>query len=117
MVKIGGIIFMMKMLIKFDEEKIEREGEYDLEKIEEFLNKEFSEMGIYKDEEGLYTNGNFVTFGSMIMALSKMDWFLDNATEWLWYDSAGQADPDTYGVEELLEHYRRKRDEKKKICH
>ena len=100
---------MMKMLIKFDEEKIEREGEYDLEKIEKLLNDEFAKRGIHKDEEGFYVDGNFVTFGSMILGLSKMDWFLDNAAEWLWYDSEGQIDPNAYGVEELLEHYRRKR--------
>ena len=115
MLKIGGIISMMKMLIKFDEEKIEREGEYDLEKMEEFLNKDFSEMGIYKDEEGLYTNGDFVTFGSMVLVLSEADWFMDNATEWLWYDSAGQADPNVYGVEDLLEHYREKRQKERGI--
>lgn len=100
---------MMKMLIKLDEEKIEREGEYDLKKIKNFINGEISRMGIYKDEEGLYTNGNFVTFGSMVLVLSETDWFMDNATEWLWYDSEGQADPNAYGVEDLLEHYKKRR--------
>lgn len=107
---------MMKMLIKFDEEKIEHEGEHDLKKMEKFLNDEFAKRGIYKDDEGLYVGGDFSTFGSMIWSLSEMDWFLDNASKWVWYDSEGQADSNVYGEEELLEHYKRKRDEKIKYA-
>ena len=29
-------------------------------------------MSIYKDEEGLYTNENFVTFGNMVLVLSDV---------------------------------------------
>lgn len=101
------------MRITLDKEKIEREDEYYYDKIQEFLDEEFMRMGIYKDEDGLYTNGDFVTFGSMILFLSKTDWFMDNVTEWLWYDSEGQADPNVYGVEDLLEFYKKKWEQKR----
>lgn len=101
---------MMKMLIKLDEEKIEREGKYDLEKINKIIYKEFSEMGITKDESGLFVNGDFGAFGSMIFALKKADWFLPNVSEWLWYDSGTIEDPEPedYIVMDLAEHYRSK---------
>lgn len=76
---------MMKMLIKMDSNKIEREGKYDLAKIDDYLDEEFLREGMHKDEDGFYVGGNFFTYGSMILALSKADWFIDNVLEWIWY--------------------------------
>lgn len=96
---------MMKMLIKFDNEKVEREGKYDLEKMNRIIDEEFASMGVTKDKDGLYVNGDFGSFGSMIFALQKLDWFMDNIVEWLWYDSDGKPDPEDYSVEDLATHY------------
>lgn len=100
---------MMKMLIKMDSNKIEHEGKYDLTKIDNYLNEEFSRRGMQKDDDGFYVGGNFSTYGSMIFGLSKADWFIDNVLEWFWYDSDGKSDPEDYAVEDLAAHYRNKR--------
>ena len=98
---------MMKMLIKFDEQKVEREGKYDLEKMNKVIDKEFLDMGVTKDENGVYVNGDFESFGSMIFALKKLDWFVENVSEWLWYDSGfiSNPTPDEYIVEDLIARY------------
>ncbi|MDE5910635.1 MAG: hypothetical protein K2H52_18215 [Lachnospiraceae bacterium] len=102
---------MMKMLIKLDKEKIEHEGQYDFDKMNRIIDEEFASMGITKDENGLYINGDFGSFGSMIFALQKLDWFMDNISEWLWYDSGFIIDPtpDEYLIEDLAMYYRKKR--------
>ena len=90
---------MMKMLIKMDEGKIVQEGKYDLEKINAYLTKVFAKRNMKKDADDWYINGNFTTCGSLIITLSKKDWFLDNVTEWLWYDT------DDASTEDLKAHY------------
>lgn len=109
---------MMKMLIKFDKEKIEREGKYDFENMNRIIDEEFASIGIIKDDEGVYVNGDFGSFGSMIFALQKVDWFLDNVTEWLWYDSGYIEDPapDEFLVEDLAAHYRNEKAKRRKFA-
>lgn len=90
---------MMKMLIRLNEDKISSEGKYDINKIEAFLNSSFSKRGMTKDKNGWYINGDFSKCGSLIIALSHKDWFLDNVSEWLWYDTSDSS------TEDLKEHY------------
>lgn len=89
---------MMKMLIKLDYDKIQREGKYEPQEIDRVINQSFLESGICKDENGYYVNGDFVSFGSIILWLSKEDWFMNNVLEWLWYDSDS--------VEDVLDFYK-----------
>ena len=92
---------MMKMLIKLDEEKIIREGQYDIKKINDYLLKAFQKRHMNKDPDHWYTNGNFVSCGSLILTLSRKEWFLPNVQSWLWYDS------DDDSTEDLKEYYRK----------
>lgn len=90
---------MMKMLVEMDEDKIYREGRYDMDKINSHLGKLFSKRGMTKDEDNWYVNGNFTTCGSLIIKLSSADWFMDNIKQWLWYDTEDRS------TEDLKAHY------------
>jgi hypothetical protein len=90
---------MMKMLIIFDEDKIAREGKYNIDKINDYLATSFAKRGMAKDRNNWFINGNFKTCGSLIIKLSHADWFIDNIQEWLWYDS------DDSSTEDLKAHY------------
>jgi hypothetical protein len=75
------------MFIKLNEDKIINEGKYDINKINLYLSESFAKRKMFKDEDGWYTNGNFTTCGSLIINLSKADWFMNNVSEWLWLDT------------------------------
>jgi hypothetical protein len=75
------------MFIKLNEDKIINEGKYDINKINRYLSESFAKRKMFKDEDGWYTNGNFTTCGSLIINLSKTDWFINNVSEWLWLDT------------------------------
>jgi hypothetical protein len=90
---------MMKMLIILNENKIVQEGKYDINKINAYLAKSFAKRGMEKDVDNWYINGNFTTCGSLIIKLSKTDWFMDNIVEWLWYDTSDSS------MEDLKAHY------------
>ena len=94
---------MMKMLIKLDEDKIRREKKYDINKINAYLTSAFEKRGMTKNEDDWYINGNFTNCGSLIVNLSEKDWFMDNVTEWLWYDTSDSS------TDDLKAHYIRKR--------
>ncbi len=94
---------MMKMLIKLDEDKIAREKKYDINKINAYLASAFDKRGMTKDKDDWYINGNFTNCGSLIISLSEKDWFMDNVTEWLWYDTSDSS------TDDLKAHYSRKR--------
>jgi methionine synthase I (cobalamin-dependent) len=98
---------MMKMLIEFDVDKITREGKYDLDKMKAYLDAEFEKRGVIKDENGLYSNGDFASIGGMVSGLSKTDWFMENVKKWIWYDSFECASEklDDYEAEDLIAHY------------
>ncbi len=85
---------MMKMLITLNEEKILREGKYDIDKINQYLSNSFAKRGMMNDENDWYTNGIFTTCGSLILKLSQTDWFMDNILDWLWYDTSDSSTDD-----------------------
>jgi len=96
---------MIKMLIEMDEEKIEREDKYDLNKINTYLKELFARIDSFKDEEGLYTNGTFESFGAIVWRLSEQDWFLNNVKRWIWYTNEGNGDPNTFKYEDIRKQY------------
>jgi hypothetical protein len=75
------------MYIKLNEDKIISEGKYDINKINRYLSESFAKRRMFKDDDGWYTNGSFTTCGSLIINLSKTDWFMSNVSEWLWLDT------------------------------
>lgn len=82
---------MMKMLVSLDEEKITREGKYDINKMNDYLNNAFEKRGMKKDKNNWFVNGNFTTCGSLVLKLSQKPWFMDNLLEWLWYDTSDSS--------------------------
>lgn len=100
---------MMKMLLELNVDKIEHEGKYDLDKINDYLDKETRNRGIYKDKTGFYVGGSFAAFGGLILSLADNTWFLDNVKEWKWYNSDGQNDPENFGVEDIAQFFHNKK--------
>lgn len=79
----------MKMIIRFDEEKI-RENGYSLEKIFKYLNGLMSRRNLTVCENGVYTdsgNKHNDAFSFMVVApaISHNEW-IKYAEEWLWYE-------------------------------
>ncbi len=48
---------MMKMHIEMDENKILRDGKYDIGKINSYLDKAFAKRDMTKDSDDWYSNG------------------------------------------------------------
>ena len=90
---------MMKMLIELNTNKIEEEGKYDLNRINAYLDKMFTKRNMQKDKDNWYINGDFSGCGSLIITLSRKEWFMDNLVKWLWYDT------DDESMEDLKAHY------------
>lgn len=85
---------MMKMLIALDEDKIAREGKYDINKINSYLSSAFEKRGMKKDKDNWYVNGDFSSCGALALKLSQKAWFMDNLREWLWYDTTDSSTDD-----------------------
>ena len=75
-----------KMLIVMDRKKIESEKKYSYRKILYALDDAFQKHGMTKDKNGWYTGGTFEVIGGAFIGLSKMDWFMENVKQWLWFD-------------------------------
>lgn len=83
---------MKKIGVKFvlDEQKIQNEGEYNLEKIYEFIDKNAEkylikigkgEYQCFGDEQDLSNMGIFNLY-----FLSKQEWFTKNVKQWEWIE-------------------------------
>ena len=94
---------MMKMLVELDENKILREGKYNLAKMNAFISNAFEKRNMVKDAENWYVNGNFESCGSLALILSHKEWFMTNVKRWLWYDEADDS------TEDLKAHYSNER--------
>ena len=81
---------MMKMEIKMNEEKINREKKYRLQGMYKRLDDGFADLGMLKVEDGsdtlMYYGINeakdFANFGRMVLALKREEWFMDNVVVW-----------------------------------
>lgn len=100
---------MYKMLMELDYDKLKDENKYDVEKIEQLLKHELSKRGIDRDEDGFYVGGTFEAYWAFILSFSKEEWFLDNLKVWKWYNSDDSANPEDYGVENILLYYKEKK--------
>lgn len=107
---------MMKMEIKMNEEKINREKKYRLQGMYKRLDDGFADLGMLKVEDGsdtlMYYGINeakdFANFGRMVLALKREEWFMDNVVVWRLYESDDTVDPDDFAVNDLVEYYRKK---------
>ena len=93
---------MMKMFVELDENKILKEGKYNLSKMNLFISSAFAKRNMMLDSDGWYSNGTFASCGSLALILSSKDWFMTNVQKWLWYDDEDGS------VEDLKAHYSKK---------
>lgn len=89
-------IKMLKMVIKFDENKIRTDGKYSLDKINDYLNNLVLTRNLIVQENGLYTDsGNeekdIFSFMVIATAISHREW-IKFAKEWLWYENSDIPD-------------------------
>lgn len=106
---------MLKMLIRMDEKKITEEKTYKLESIYQTLDRLFAKYGLLRMEDTsgarVYRDsGNendFAYFGIVLNILSDQSWFMNNAVEWMFYESDGYLDaPEHFNEENFLRNYR-----------
>lgn len=104
---------MLKLEIKLNDAKIQREGKYSLDSIQDTLDKAFGKYQFRKEEMpdgtvSYYGNGrpqDYGTFGRLITTLKDKSWFLPYLEKWLWYNSDDGMDENDYTVEDVLYHY------------
>lgn len=106
---------MMKMEIKMNEEKINREKKYRLQGMYKRLDDGFADLGMLKEDGsdtlmyyGINEAKDFANFGRMVLALKREEWFMDNVVVWRLYESDDTVDPDDFAVNDLVEYYRKK---------
>ncbi len=95
---------MYKMKMELDFEQLEKDG-YDSQEAKRYLDTELTKRNITKNEEGFYVGGSFGAFGAVIVGLIHQEWFTDHVTEWKWYNSDGNSNPEDYRIEDIIEFY------------
>ncbi len=93
-----GEIQMYEMKITIDKEKIKEDGIYNVEDIEGAIDALIEKRDIEHISSSWY-RGNMTTLGSLMLTLSKHEWFTDYATDWILWDI------DNGGSEDLLKSY------------
>ncbi len=83
---------ILKMIIRFDEEKMNEDGQYNLRNIFDYLNKFASEHHLTVCEDGVYTDSGDEekdTYSFMLMGgvLAQQEW-MKYASEWIWYEKS-----------------------------
>ena len=83
----------IRVKVVFDEEKIQREGEYDLAEMQTCVDQLFDEYDFHK-EGNLYigpgTKRDFTNAAVVCVACGKADWFLENVRVWRWYNGENE---------------------------
>ncbi len=83
---------MLKMVIEFDEEKVKKEGKYDLQMMYDCLAKRFTDNGLQVVEKGVYVDKgeeeDLISFMVIASVLPRKDWFVRYVKQWLWYEES-----------------------------
>ena len=104
---------MLKLEIKVDEGKVSDEGKYTADGIYSTLDKAFEKYSFNKEILGdgtrcYYGNGqarDYGAFGRIITSLKNKEWFINNISKWLWYNSDDGEDENDFSIEDVLFHY------------
>lgn len=86
---------MMKMLIKIDEERVQKDRVYDLDGMWQLIGKTFLEWGCIAERQedgsmlysGTETNDYYTAINLAIYFLEIQPWFAQYCTKWIWYDN------------------------------
>lgn len=99
--------YTLKMVIEFDEEKIKKEGRYDLHKLYASLRKSFEGVGLKTVTDGVFVdNGNeedLNEFMALASVFSKIDWFTSSIKRWDWFQEDMEEAEDLIETFELTE--------------
>lgn len=100
---------MIKMIIKMNDEKIQNENKFTLDRVYSGLDRIFSQFGYSREDvdgnleyKGNCDPGDFGRFGRIYNGLRKQTWFVNNAEVWLLCNSDDVEDPNDFSVEDLL---------------
>ena len=104
---------MLKLEIKVDEDKVSGNDKYTLNGIYSTLDKAFAKYNFTGEilDDGThcyYGNGqpkDYGAFGRVITSLKDKDWFINNISKWLWYNSDDGENEDDFSIEDVLYHY------------
>ena len=94
---------MIRMYIELNKDKIEREGIYNYEKMQQHIDEKITRQGGYKDSDGWYTNGTWEGFGAIAAVLERSEWFMNNVKTWLWNNKDYEIELNDECIEDLLE--------------
>lgn len=105
---------MLKMQVIMDNEKIHQEKVYKADKIQRAIdNLLLFEYGFAKSEDGFYfesgSSEDYTNFWSAILLLKDEEWFLNNIKTWLWFNSDDSDNPEDFAIEDLREHYTKRK--------
>lgn len=90
-----------------DEDKIIREGKYDLDDVRKAIDEQYINRGLRKTGDGFYqqtTKDDFCELMSATFRLIKQDWFRKYVTECKWYNSDDKNNPEDYDIEDFIEY-------------
>ena len=82
----------MKMIMKivFDEDKVRRDGKYNIDKMYASIDRDFATFSIPKIGRGVYQSqghrSDYSHFMSVCMAYRGIEWFMENVASWIWED-------------------------------
>ena len=104
---------MLKLEIRFDEEKIVTDGRYNMDSLYKTLINLFNKYDIiYQIEaDGTYVflgtgkPSDYGYFGQLITTLKKQSWFLPNVSKWIWYNSDDGVGENDFAIEDVRLHY------------
>ena len=94
---------MQKMLIQLDEERINAEGKYDIEKMWKVIDSFFEEGECIKEvlpDGAVMYHGNpkkpnyLAYFGMAYAELEDIEWFVKYVSKWIWYENSNDASQD-----------------------
>ena len=101
---------MFKTEIAIDEEKVIREGIYDLDEIYNVLDTTFAQYNlprieaegntrIYRDNDG---EKDFAVMWNLNLSLAEKEWFNCYVDKWIWTINDNPDDPDDIETEDLI---------------
>lgn len=101
---------MIKVEMKLNVDRIIEMAKYRPERITGVIDEAFTKYGFRKEilKDGticFWGNKNpndFANFGKLVFALKEKDWFMPYVDKWLWYNSDGQYDENSYSTEDIL---------------
>jgi hypothetical protein len=97
---------MIKQQIIMDIDRIRKDGQYDPDKIQQYLDDFMTQkIGFVKSDDGFYigkgSRDDFARAGFAMTALRRKDWFMKYVDTWLHFNSDDADNPDDFAIEDF----------------